>query len=307
MSSVGETAAPCLSVVMPCYNEAATIEAAVARVLDLPFVAELVIVDDGSTDGTREILGASTDPRIRVFLQPRQPGQGGGPAHGIQPAARRRRASSRTPTSSTIPPSIRALLSRSSTARPTSSTARASSASRTACSTSGTALGNKIAHAAVEHVHQPEPDRHGDLLQGLPPRGASTASRSRRTASASSRRSPPRSPALGVPDLRGRHLATTAAPTTKARRSAGRTASRRSPRSASTPRSGGPSGSSGRGGCGRSRRATRSWPRRCGPWKGRPTTGRGWRTCRPRTWRSQSSRSAPATARTRSSWLTSGT
>ena len=52
MSSVGETASPCLSVVMPCYNEAATIDAAVARVLDLPFVAELVVVDDGSTDGT---------------------------------------------------------------------------------------------------------------------------------------------------------------------------------------------------------------------------------------------------------------
>ena len=32
------------------------------------------------------------------------------------------------------------------------------------------------AHHALEHVHQPEPDRHGDLLQGLPPRGASRAS-----------------------------------------------------------------------------------------------------------------------------------
>ena len=34
-----------------------------------------------------------------------------------------------------------------------------------------------------------------------------------------------------------------------------------------------------RGGCGRSRRATRSWPRPCGPWKGRPTTDRGWARC----------------------------
>ena len=76
------------------------------------------------------------------------------------------------------------------------------------------------ADAAVEHVHQPEPDRHGDLLQGLPPRGASRASRSRAnrfgfepevTAKiARKRRRPPRGAIYEVPisysrpDLRGR-------------------------------------------------------------------------------------------------------
>ena len=76
MSSVGETGAPCLSVVMPCYNEAATIEAAVARVLDLPFVAELVVVDDGSTDGTGDRLDAMTDPRVRLLVHAVNQGKG---------------------------------------------------------------------------------------------------------------------------------------------------------------------------------------------------------------------------------------
>ena len=58
------------------------------------------------------------------------------------------------------------------------------------------------ADAAVEHVHQPEPDRHGDLLQGLPPRGAAGHHSSSRTASASSRRSRPRSPASASPSWR---------------------------------------------------------------------------------------------------------
>jgi glycosyltransferase involved in cell wall biosynthesis len=47
---------PLLSVVMPCYNERETIETIVERVKAVPLRTELIIVDDGSTDGTREIL-----------------------------------------------------------------------------------------------------------------------------------------------------------------------------------------------------------------------------------------------------------
>ncbi|HEV2735083.1 MAG TPA: glycosyltransferase family 2 protein [Longimicrobiaceae bacterium] len=46
----------CLSVVMPIYNEAATIEVAVVRVRSIPVRTEIICVDDGSTDGTRDIL-----------------------------------------------------------------------------------------------------------------------------------------------------------------------------------------------------------------------------------------------------------
>ena len=62
-----------LSVVMPCFNERATIREIVSRVLavDLsPLEKELIIVDDGSTDGTRDILAELQHlPGVRVFLQ----------------------------------------------------------------------------------------------------------------------------------------------------------------------------------------------------------------------------------------------
>jgi glycosyltransferase involved in cell wall biosynthesis len=60
-----------LSVVMPAYNEENTVAIVIRRVLEIPFDLELVVVNDGSTDGTREILEAlaKEDSRIRVFHQ----------------------------------------------------------------------------------------------------------------------------------------------------------------------------------------------------------------------------------------------
>ncbi|MBK8491157.1 MAG: glycosyltransferase family 2 protein [Saprospirales bacterium] len=49
-----------LSVIIPCYNEAATVEKIVQKVLDVPVEKEIIIVDDGSTDGSREIIRAMT-------------------------------------------------------------------------------------------------------------------------------------------------------------------------------------------------------------------------------------------------------
>jgi glycosyltransferase involved in cell wall biosynthesis len=56
----------CLSVVMPIYNEEATIDKIVNKVLAQPVVAELIAIDDGSTDRTRELITAlqSTNPRL---------------------------------------------------------------------------------------------------------------------------------------------------------------------------------------------------------------------------------------------------
>jgi glycosyltransferase involved in cell wall biosynthesis len=71
-----ETPTACLSVVMPCFNELGTIDEVVAQVLASPYTAELVIVDDGSTDGTRDRLATLDDPRVRVLLQPRNQGKG---------------------------------------------------------------------------------------------------------------------------------------------------------------------------------------------------------------------------------------
>jgi glycosyltransferase involved in cell wall biosynthesis len=67
-----------LSVVMPCFNERATVREIVGRVLAQPYDIELLAVDDGSTDGTREVLAelAAEDPRVRALLQPTNRGKG---------------------------------------------------------------------------------------------------------------------------------------------------------------------------------------------------------------------------------------
>ena len=70
------TVEPCLAVVMPCFNEEATVLEIVKRVLASPYVGELVIVDDGSTDNTPGLLATVDDPRVRVCLQPANQGKG---------------------------------------------------------------------------------------------------------------------------------------------------------------------------------------------------------------------------------------
>jgi glycosyltransferase involved in cell wall biosynthesis len=67
-----------LSVLVPAYNEAPTVVAALKRILDVdyPVEVEFVIVDDGSTDGTRELLTAVADPRATVLHHAHNKGKG---------------------------------------------------------------------------------------------------------------------------------------------------------------------------------------------------------------------------------------
>jgi glycosyltransferase involved in cell wall biosynthesis len=76
----------CLSVVMPCYNEAATITTIAERVLRSPLTLELVIVDDGSTDDTLALARSVRDPRVKVFAQGRNQGKGAALRRGFAAA-----------------------------------------------------------------------------------------------------------------------------------------------------------------------------------------------------------------------------
>jgi glycosyltransferase involved in cell wall biosynthesis len=61
---------------VPCYNEQRTILTLLKHVADSPWVREIIVVDDGSTDETRQILAGVDDPTVRVVLHERNQGKG---------------------------------------------------------------------------------------------------------------------------------------------------------------------------------------------------------------------------------------
>jgi glycosyltransferase involved in cell wall biosynthesis len=78
-----------LSILMPVYNERERVERAVAEVLgtELPDEFELIVVDDGSTDGTREILrNGDWDPRVRLLEHEQNQGKGAAIRTALQQA-----------------------------------------------------------------------------------------------------------------------------------------------------------------------------------------------------------------------------
>ena len=68
---------PMLSIVMPAFNERSTIEEIIRRVLAVPVRKELIVVDDGSTDGTRDLLQQlQRELAFTLLLQPKNAGKG---------------------------------------------------------------------------------------------------------------------------------------------------------------------------------------------------------------------------------------
>ncbi len=131
-----------LSVVMPVFNERATVAEIVRRVLAVPLRKELIVVDDGSTDGTRETLreagSAPPGPELRVLFQPVNRGKGAVLRAGIK-AARGDYVVIQDADLGTTRASTSVSCSRAWSTTRTSSMGRASSAARSvACCSSGT-------------------------------------------------------------------------------------------------------------------------------------------------------------------------
>jgi dolichol-phosphate hexosyltransferase len=80
-----------LSILMPVFNERETVRAAVEEALDADYPTdgvELVIVDDGSTDGTTEVLaGISKDPRVKLVVHGQNTGKGAAVRTALQHAS----------------------------------------------------------------------------------------------------------------------------------------------------------------------------------------------------------------------------
>lgn len=73
-----------ISIVMPVYNEKETLEKIISKVLSINNVLELIVVDDCSTDGSREIITKLEDPRIVKILSEKNSGKGSSLRKGFE-------------------------------------------------------------------------------------------------------------------------------------------------------------------------------------------------------------------------------
>ena len=160
-----------LSVVIPCFNEYETIRGIVEAVKAAPYPdKEIIVVDDGSSDGTRERLAGEVAPLVdRVIYHDVNRGKGAALRTGIAAAtgdivivqdADREYDPNEYPTAR-----------RADRGRQRRRRLRVAFHGRTAAPRAVflAQLRQWRADAALEHVHEPQSDGHGDRLQSLPP------------------------------------------------------------------------------------------------------------------------------------------
>ncbi|MFN3150460.1 glycosyltransferase family 2 protein [Bremerella sp.] len=77
VQSESDHSQPVLTVIVPVFNEVGTINTLLERVLKAPFTKEVIVVDDGSTDGTTDVLSCwESEPEIKTLLHPENRGKG---------------------------------------------------------------------------------------------------------------------------------------------------------------------------------------------------------------------------------------
>jgi glycosyltransferase involved in cell wall biosynthesis len=166
---------PRLSVVIPVYNEVRTVERIVeaVRTSDFPGQLELIVVDDASTDGTRDILREKIEPALaRVLYHERNRGKGAALRTGFA-AATGDMVIVQDADLEYDPRDYVRLVTPIAEGR-----ADVVYGSRFAGGESHRVLyfwhsvGNRLLTLLSNMVDEPEPDGHGGLLQGLPARGA---------------------------------------------------------------------------------------------------------------------------------------
>src|SRR5688500_3842898 len=85
---MSETSAPVLTVIVPCFNERATVAELLRRVKAVPIDKEIIVIDDQSTDGSREVVAtlAREWPELYQIVQPVNRGKGAAIRRGIEEA-----------------------------------------------------------------------------------------------------------------------------------------------------------------------------------------------------------------------------
>ena len=74
----------CLAVVIPCFNEERTVVQLLGKVLQNDCVGQVIIIDDGSTDNSVNLIRTFDDPRIDLYIQEKNQGKGAAINRGIK-------------------------------------------------------------------------------------------------------------------------------------------------------------------------------------------------------------------------------